>query len=452
MQREHIIHDIPQPNKKLEKENSIKPKDNQEQKQFSAEKHQKQICSVILEMTNSDQVKSFFEQFHADDIKEFKLLINREMISGSPSSSVADLIHHTTLKKPIDTKGINTHAPEDLRLQFIKFCQEFMSIVNNEIPARIVLGIDENTPLDLDLIENRTKELYKILYVHGKKQPQNFFRKLIEKANLKLRQELTKKKEEESLPEPWLDLKKEQTYTSLINSLEKMSHTEQITWLGLILNTEFTEEDAQNIKILFVDSPDASKITNRQIRRPIIECSDAKTLVLLAQKTNHSQPEKVGGFVLTGEKLKKNGLEGIGLIVTTNNPETTKHEIRHSIEPKERFGTDRALSEIFAYAERYIKTNEWQKLEEMVLNEVYFDTYKTGTNDIDPRIREQFTEDEKKLFENQVHSAIMHLKKQVANNGELPALRELLTIGSLQEYYDEDLKKRKDQMAKMKIG
>lgn len=248
-----------------------------------------------------------------------------------------------------------------------------------------------------------------------------------------------------------MDLKREQAYTSLIANLEKMNHREQIAWLSLILETEFTEEEAKKIKILFVDSPDASKIANYPIKRPVIECTDAKTVILLAEKTGLTNPEKVGDFVLSGGRLSKKGPDNTGLIVTTNNPETTKHEIRHSIEPRQRFGLERALSEVFAYAEECIKTREWQKLEKFVTDEMYFDTYKTGTNDIDPQIREQFLTDEKARFKKEVHQIVEQLRKRIEEIGEIPALRELLTIGSIIEYTDEEFRKKREEMTKINV-
>lgn len=153
-----------------------------EKRSFNATEHEKHLCDLTIEMIYSDQVKSFLEQFHTDDIQKLKRIINREMISYSPAGSVADLIHHTILKKPIDEKGVNNLEPEEIRLEFLRFYKEFMITIDNRIPARTVLGIDEETPLDLELITNRTVELHKAQYVKGKGQPQDFVRKLIDRA------------------------------------------------------------------------------------------------------------------------------------------------------------------------------------------------------------------------------------------------------------------------------
>lgn len=252
-------------------------------------------------------------------------------------------------------------------------------------------------------------------------------------------------------PEPWLNIKREQDYLVLISSLEKMNPKEQIAWLGLVLETDFTEAEAENISVRIVESADSSQIANYPIKRPVIECATQEGVALLATKIGHAQPEKVGGFNLVGGRLIKKGLGEVDIIVSTKNSGTTQHEIRHSIEPKIRAGMERALSEIFAYAGQYIKTGDWQGLEKSVTDELYFDAYKTGLNDIAPEQRETFTADEKALFFKEVHQAVEQLKKRTMEIGEISALRELIITGSLVEYTDEEFRKRKAEMAKLKI-
>lgn len=437
---------------KPERPLKTKPESAAETKTFSAEKHGKFLMAKITEMAHDDKIKSFIGQLHTDDLPIFHRILCKE--TNNPKyGRVADLLRDIKTKIVVDTKGITPHCLEEIQQLFRDLNNSFWPALDIELPPRKILGLDKVAEINEDLIHTRTTDLYNVLLQTGKGQPQDFVRHIIGRASLQLRQELkTKKQEKEKTPpESWLDIELEQSYASLIADLKKMSHKEQIVWLGLLLETDFTEAEAEKIQLRLIESTDASKIANYQIKRPIIECADPETVVLMAKKVGHQQPERVGGFIMVGGRFRKNGLGEMGLIVTPKNPGTIKHEIRHSIEPKQYSGLDRALSEIFAYAELYVKNGEWQKLEEMVVNEVYLNTYKTSPKEIPLDMQEKFSADERALFQKEVHQAIEQLKKRVTQIGEIPALRELLTAGSLRQYYDDEFQMKVAEMATMKI-